>query len=254
MTDDSTVFFNSLDHVLWLADGGSSLFLCINPSLPDGSQRWRLESCSAVRGAAGETDRVAGMETIVAEPCCPAVSAPSRPAARARTRHDVELASDMACDNPRCRRFGVQGGGNIIVRWRYGADLTRFLKCLACKQRFSERRGSPLFQLKLPRSKIVEVLRLVADGVPCRQIASRCRVCRDTVQRISRAIGDRAREALDILCPDPDRVELQMDTVNQTLVTNEPPASPFRDETIRATWARLTRHLHHRKSGGDEDI
>jgi len=119
---------------------------------------------------------------------------------------------------------------------------------LACKQRFSERRGTPLFQMRLSKLKIVEVLRLIAAGHPSHKIVSLSGVCRDSVLRIGRAAGDDVQKTLDILRMDLDRTEVRMDTLRCALHTTELQLPPESESKIRGVWKRLGEFLHHRLS------
>jgi transposase-like protein len=73
------------------------------------------------------------------------------------------------------------------------------LRCRTCKARFSERRGTPLFDARLPPEKVESVLEHVAEGCGVRQTGRLCRVAPNTVARYSRIAGDHARDAHDEL-------------------------------------------------------
>ena len=45
----------------------------------------------------------------------------------------------------------------------YGPNSTRALRCSTCKVRFSERKGTPPFDARLPADKVASVLAPVAD-------------------------------------------------------------------------------------------
>ena len=48
---------------------------------------------------------------------------------------------------------------------RYGPGKSRrMLRCNACKSRFSERKGTPLFDSRLPPEKVGSVLEHIAEG------------------------------------------------------------------------------------------
>ena len=60
---------------------------------------------------------------------------------------------------------------------RYGPDKSRrMLRCRTCKARFSERKGTPLFDAHLPPEKVESVLEHVAEGCGVRQTGRLCRV------------------------------------------------------------------------------
>ena len=78
---------------------------------------------------------------------------------------------------------------------RYGPDKARrMLRCRTCKARFSERRGTPLFDSRLPPGKAESVLEHVAEGCGVRQTGRLCKVNRGTVGRYSRLAGEQARD------------------------------------------------------------
>jgi len=80
--------------------------------------------------------------------------------------------SRFCCLHPDCPDYpdlGKRGHGNLTVPDRYGANKTRVLRCATCKTRFSERKGTPLFDARLPADKVVSVLAHVAEGIGTRK-------------------------------------------------------------------------------------
>ena len=115
--------------------------------------------------------------------------------------------SCFSCLNPHCADHGKRGHGNLTVPARYGPHRTRLLRCSTCKARFSERQGTPLFDARLPRDKVVAVLAHVAEGIGTRKTARLAGVHRDTVTRYLRRAGDHAEqlhEELVAFSPDND--------------------------------------------------
>jgi len=91
------------------------------------------------------------------------------------------------------RRIGQGGHGNLTVTARYGPNKTRrMLRCRTCKTRFSERKGTPLFDTRLPTEKVVAVLAHVAEGIGTRKTARLTEVHTDTVARYTRRVGEHA--------------------------------------------------------------
>jgi LacI family transcriptional regulator len=73
--------------------------------------------------------------------------------------------SRFCCQNPVCSHYGQRDAGNLSVRDHYGKlQQTRLLYCRACKSRFSERKGTPLFHSCLPQEKAVSVLDHLVEG------------------------------------------------------------------------------------------
>jgi transposase-like protein len=73
------------------------------------------------------------------------------------------------------------------------------LYCRTCKARFSERKGTPLFQARLDERKIVSVLAHVDEGCGVRKTGRLVGVNRNTVIRYSRLAGEHGRELHDEL-------------------------------------------------------
>jgi transposase-like protein len=116
--------------------------------------------------------------------------------------------SRFCCLNPDCADHGKRGHGNLTVPARYGPNRTRVLRCSTCTARFSERKGTPLFDARLPADQVVAVLAPVAEGIGTRKTARLVGVHRDTVTRYIRRAGQHAQHLHDELVafsPDDDR-------------------------------------------------
>jgi len=108
--------------------------------------------------------------------------------------------SRFCCLNSDCREYGKRGGENLTVTSRYGPDKARrMLRCAVCQTRFSERKGTPLFDSRLPPEKSESVLEHIAEGCGVRQTGRLCGVNRNTVGRLSRLAGTHARDLHDEL-------------------------------------------------------
>ncbi|OWK42237.1 hypothetical protein FRUB_04315 [Fimbriiglobus ruber] len=82
------------------------------------------------------------------------------------------MADDLSrfcCLNPDCPKYGQRDAGNLTVGARYGTHHRRLLYCRACKDRFSERKGTPLFDSRLADDVALNVLAHLADGCGVRQ-------------------------------------------------------------------------------------
>ena len=107
---------------------------------------------------------------------------------------DVDLRC-FACLNDACADFGKRGHGNLTVPMRYGPHrCRRLLRCSTCKSRFSERKGTPLFDSRLPEAAAHAVLAHVAEGVGTRKTARLVGVHPDTVTRYVRLAGPHAEQ------------------------------------------------------------
>ena len=71
------------------------------------------------------------------------------------------------------------------------------LRCRVCKDRFSERKGTPLFGAHLSPDQVDTVLEHIHEGCGVRQTGRLCKVDRGTVGRLSRITGDHARDLHD---------------------------------------------------------
>ena len=108
--------------------------------------------------------------------------------------------SRFCCLNSHCPEHGKRGAGNLTVTHRYGPEKARrMLRCRACKARFSERKGTPLFGARLTPTTAVAVLAHVAEGVGTRKTARLTGVHPDTVTRYARLAGTHAAELHDEL-------------------------------------------------------
>ena len=106
--------------------------------------------------------------------------------------------SRFCCLNSGCPEHGKRGAGNLTVTHRYGPEKSRrMLRCRACKARFSERKGTPLFDSRLPPEKVESVLEHIAEGCGVRQTGRLCEVNRGTVGRLSEIAGEHAGDLHD---------------------------------------------------------
>jgi len=127
-----------------------------------------------------------------------------------RTTDDLSRFCCLNSDRP---EYGKRGSGNLTVPHRSGPDKSkRILRCRTCKARFSERKGTPLFDARLPPAKVESVLEHVAEGCGVRQTGRLCRVAANTVARSSRLAGEHAKAAHDeLVAISPRTTEVQFD-------------------------------------------
>jgi transposase-like protein len=112
----------------------------------------------------------------------------------------MEDLSRFCCQNPDCPDHGQRGLGNLTVCARYGkAQHHRLLDCRTCKDRFSERKGTPLFGGCLPEEKAIDLIQHLAERTGVRATARLLGVHRDTVVRYSRVVGEHAQQLHDEL-------------------------------------------------------
>ena len=108
--------------------------------------------------------------------------------------------SRFCCQNSDCPEHGKRGAGNLTVTHRYGPQKARrMLRCRACKARFSERKGTPLFGSHLPPEKAISILHHITEGNGVRKTGRLVGVNRETVARYSRKAGAHAKGLHDEL-------------------------------------------------------
>src|SRR6185437_768985 len=73
----------------------------------------------------------------------------------------------------------------------------RLLYFKACKARFSEFRGTPFFNAKLPHDRILGVLEHLDDGCGTRKTARLVGVSKDPVTRLALLAGQHAKDTHD---------------------------------------------------------
>jgi hypothetical protein len=105
----------------------------------------------------------------------------------------------FCCQNPDCDAYGRRGGDNILVIDHFGKARHRLLYCRTCKARFSEFKGTPFFNSKLPHDKVLAVLEHLAEGCGVRQTARLVGVNKDTVTRLASLAGVHAEATHDEL-------------------------------------------------------
>ena len=108
--------------------------------------------------------------------------------------------SKFCCQNSECEDYGKRGAGNLSVNMRYGArNHLRLLKCKTCHQRFSERKGTPLFDSRLSEEKAIAVLEHIAEGCGVRKTGRLLGVSKDTITRYAVLSGGHAQQLHDEL-------------------------------------------------------
>jgi transposase-like protein len=107
--------------------------------------------------------------------------------------------SRFCCLNPDCPDHGRRGRDNLTVCARYGRHQRRLLRCRTCKARFSERKGTPLFDRRLPPEKAAALLQHLADGCGIRQTSRLVGADKSTAVRYGPQAGGHARRLHDEL-------------------------------------------------------
>src|ERR1700683_4263874 len=108
--------------------------------------------------------------------------------------------SRFCCLNSQCPDFGRRGAGNLPVTGRLGKHHQyRLLYCRTCRDRFSERKGTPLYRAHLPEGKVAAIPEHTPEGCGVLKPARLVKVHPDTVSRYTRAAGEQAAAAHDEL-------------------------------------------------------
>ena len=106
----------------------------------------------------------------------------------------------FCCLNPECPTYGQRGQENLRVAFRYGPNKQRrMLACRTCQQRFSERKGTPLFGARLPDTQVIAILQHLQERCGVRATGRLVGVDKDTVVRYALRAGDHAHQLHDEL-------------------------------------------------------
>lgn len=119
--------------------------------------------------------------------------------------------TSLACVNPECDEYGCQGKDNLIVRKTYGQDQIRYLRCRRCREEFSERKNTALFNSKISEEKALAVSRQLAEGTSLNGTARVHKVDVETVRRWRKRLGRHGHQFHDERVVDVDVKELQAD-------------------------------------------
>lgn len=95
----------------------------------------------------------------------------------------------LACVNEECQVYGERGQGNLNVRKVYGQDQIRYLRCRVCQEEFSERKGTALWNTKVPEAKAVAVAEQLSEGTSFKGTARLVRAMPETVRRLAKRLG-----------------------------------------------------------------
>jgi len=118
----------------------------------------------------------------------------------APVRTAMDDLNNFCCQNPDCPDYGRRDLGNLRVCFRNGPNKQRrVLACRTCQQRFSERKGTPLYRAKLPEDKALSVLQHLQESCGVRQTSRLVGVNKNTVVRLAVVAGQHAQDLHDDL-------------------------------------------------------
>jgi transposase-like protein len=99
----------------------------------------------------------------------------------------------LACVNADCHSFDRPGQGNLTIRKVYGKDHLRLLRCGTCREEFSERRNTALFNTKISEAKAEDVIDHLDAGGSVRATSRLTKVAKVTVARLLKTSGRHAQ-------------------------------------------------------------
>ena len=106
--------------------------------------------------------------------------------------------SAFCCQNERCEAYGKKGLGNIYQHWWVNrAKTIRNLRCRVCQTDFSERKGTPLYQSRLPEGQALAIAQHLAEGDGIRKTARLTGSMQNTVMRLNRLLGQHGKALHD---------------------------------------------------------
>jgi transposase-like protein/IS1 family transposase len=103
----------------------------------------------------------------------------------------------LACVNDECEVYGRKGQGNLRVRKVYSRDEIRYLRCNRCAKEFSERKGTALWNCKLPEKKAIGIAEQLSEGTCFEGAARLLRVSTSAVQRLAGCLGQHGKQFHD---------------------------------------------------------
>jgi len=121
---------------------------------------------------------------------------------------------DIACPNPKCRRYAKKGFGNVVSNGTYRTRSTgkaRLFLCRTCGKAFSSRSGTAFFDLRSPRKKVLMGLRLLAEGLGLRGTSRVLEVKLDTIRRWLATAALHCEQVSDMLVRDLNLSQVQVD-------------------------------------------
>jgi len=110
----------------------------------------------------------------------------------------MKALSKFYCQNKKCPNYGKRNANNLSVCGWFGKNnRIRLLYCRTCKSRFSERKGTPLFRMKIDEQKAISLFEHLSEGCGVRKTGRLVGVNRNTVMRYSRLAGEHAKALHD---------------------------------------------------------
>jgi transposase-like protein len=121
---------------------------------------------------------------------------------------------DVACPNPKCKRYGQKGFGNVVSNGTYRTRSTgkaRLFLCRTCGKAFSSRSGTTFFNLRTPKKKVLMGLQLLAEGLGLRGTSRVLETKLDTARRWLAVAALHCEQVSDMLLRDLKLSQVQVD-------------------------------------------
>ena len=121
---------------------------------------------------------------------------------------------DITCPNPKCKKYGKKGLGNVVSNGTYRTRSTgkaRLFLCRTCGKAFSSRSGTAFFDLRSPRKKVLMGLRLLAEGLGLRGTSRVLEIKLDTIRRWLATAALHCEQVSDMLVRDLNVSQVQVD-------------------------------------------
>jgi len=126
------------------------------------------------------------------------------------TVHDLE---EIRCPNAHCSHHGKAEaeGGKFWLNQRTGKENIIIYKCAHCRKCFSERRGTVLFESRLPSKEVEAIIQHLREGCGLRRTARLTGHSRTTVSRYAHLAGLHAKAVHEQTVRGLECKELQVD-------------------------------------------
>jgi len=112
----------------------------------------------------------------------------------------MQALSKFCCQDKKCPDYGKRNANNLSVCGWFGKNNhIRLLYCRTCKSRFSERKGTPLFRMKIDEKKAISLFEHISESCGVRKTGRLVGVNKNTVMRYSRLAGEHAKALHDEL-------------------------------------------------------
>jgi len=144
--------------------------------------------------------------------------------------------SDITCPNPKCKRHGKKGLGNVVSNGTYRTRSTgkaRLFLCRTCGKAFSSRTGTAFFGLRSPKNRILMGLRLLAEGLGLRGTSRVLEIKLDTIRKWLAVAALHCEQVSNILLRDLKLSQVQVDELwtfvkkNTQISLDRQPQSPI---------------------------